>query len=207
MVKDTSSLPNTITFSGGRGYFIEYKTIVLPGTDTSAILSTIDEPTKQIITSPLLVKRFDENRFDRVVKENGERMISDKVIEKSQSIVKYLSFYLPNASGHQVYFEEDDDNSILIFIEIHPHEILINVYEDRIEYSYSDVEIDQSLEVSRIPFREENIISAMNGLLEKGLERLPISAEYSLFQMGHTSTDTSERKILTRTPMAIKSNP
>ncbi len=188
-------VPSVANTSGT--FIFDEKTSVTPVSNTSMTFVFNDKTSLPPIPTQL-VSRFERQNLQSIEEGEGKRKISDKVIENSRMVVKFLSFYLPNASDHQVYFEEDDDNSILIFIEIYPHSIMINVYEDRLEYSYANEKYDHSLEVSRIPFREDRVTSAMNSLLEKPnrLWQSPIHTKSHLLRIA--STDSTEWSLLSR---------
>lgn len=121
---------------------------------------------KNFITHNLIDRYNSKLPYLRTLVESN--FLSAKVIDNNQIIINYLDLYLPNSNDKEIFFEEDDDNSIVNFIEINNYNIILNVYEDRIEYSFENEEKQNSLIVGQIAFEREKIINLINELIHKG---------------------------------------
>ncbi len=91
--------------------------------------------------------------FKKLTNENGRRLIADKVIDEAERIVHMLSHLFPDASDKEVYFEPDDDGTVLISVEMEGIDILINVFPDSIQYS---IETAHDLYVHQIPLNNRD---------------------------------------------------
>jgi len=121
---------------------------------------------KRFIAHTLIDRYKKKISFFKSLEEKN--VLSSKVIDNNFLVLKYLDQYLPNSNDREIFFEEDEDNSILNFVEINHCNIILNVFENRIEYSFENELIPNSLLVGQISFEKEKIVHLLNDLIQKG---------------------------------------
>ena len=89
--------------------------------------------------------------------EDGRQLIQKEIVEKAANVVNKLSHLFPSASDKEVFFEPDDDGTILMFIEFDRINIMINFYPSKIQFSVEDEEDFKSL-YFEIPYNTSDLL-------------------------------------------------
>ncbi len=148
---------------------------------TASLDSSEEQISNKIIGSSLshaveqnkVWKRFKEKarHFLILERENGKQLIQKETVEKATIVINKISRLFPSATDKEVFFEPDDDGTILMFIEFDQVSIMINFFPNRIQYSIKSEENTENL-MREIPYDAsiQLIEEVENGFTRKWLQ-------------------------------------